>query len=149
MFWTVLFHSAFDAEFSALTEGLQDELLAHANLLATFGPQLGRPTVDTLKGSKHANMKELRFSWNGEVWRVAFAFDPQRHAVLLVGGDKGGADQRRFYKRLLSVADTRYDEHLNVSKNLVSDWERGIKKPGGPALRLLTVIQSKGLMAIA
>jgi hypothetical protein len=47
-------------------------------------------------------------------WRVAFAFDPQRHAVLLVGGDKGGADQRRFYKRLLSVADTRYDEHLNV-----------------------------------
>jgi hypothetical protein len=114
MFWTVLFHSAFDAEFSALTEGLQDELLAHANLLATFGPQLGRPTVDTLKGSKHANMKELRFSWNGEVWRVAFAFDPQRHAVLLVGGDKGGADQRRFYKRLLSVADRRYDEHLNV-----------------------------------
>jgi hypothetical protein len=114
MFWTVLFHSAFDAEFSALTEGLQDELLAHANLLATFGPQLGRPTVDTLKGSKHANMKELRFSWNGEVWRVAFAFDPQRHAVLLVGGDKGGADQRRFYKRLLSVADTRYDEHLNM-----------------------------------
>ena len=110
----VLFHSAFDAEFSALTEGLQDELLAHANLLATFGPQLGRPTVDTLKGSKHANMKELRFSWNGEVWRVAFAFDPQRHAVLLVGGDKGGADQRRFYKRLLSVADTRYDEHLNM-----------------------------------
>ena len=106
--------ASLDAEFSALTEGLQDELLAHANLLATFGPQLGRPTVDTLKGSKHANMKELRFSWNGEVWRVAFAFDPQRHAVLLVGGDKGGADQRRFYKRLLSVADTRYDEHLNV-----------------------------------
>jgi hypothetical protein len=69
MAWTVLFHSAFDAEFSELTEGLQDELLAHANLLATFGPQLGRPTVDTLKGSKHANMKELRFSWNGEVWR--------------------------------------------------------------------------------
>ena len=106
--------ASLDAEFSALTEGLQDELLAHANLLATFGPQLGRPMVDMLKGSKHANMKELRFSWNGEVWRVAFAFDPQRHAVLLVGGDKGGADQRRFYKRLLSVADTRYDEHLNV-----------------------------------
>jgi hypothetical protein len=50
MVWTILFHSAFDAEFSPLTEGLQDELLAHANLLATFGPQLGRPTVDTLKG---------------------------------------------------------------------------------------------------
>ena len=45
---------------------------------------------------------------------MAFAFDPKRQAVLLVGGDKGGADQRRFYKRLLSTADTRYDEHLNA-----------------------------------
>ena len=57
-------------------------------------------------------MKELRFTWSNEIWRVAFAFDPQRQAILLVGGDKGGADQRRFYKRLISVADDRYDEHL-------------------------------------
>jgi hypothetical protein len=57
-------------------------------------------------------MKELRFAWDGEVWRVAFAFDPQRQAVLLVAGDKGGADQRRFYRRLIAVADDRYDEHL-------------------------------------
>jgi hypothetical protein len=113
MTWTVLFHDAFDAEFAALAEGLQDELLAHANLLAKFGPQLGRPTVDTLKGSRYTNMKELRFSWSGEVWRVAFAFDPHRQAVLLVGGDKGGANQKRFYKRLLLTADTRYEEHLH------------------------------------
>ncbi|NDB99723.1 MAG: addiction module toxin RelE, partial [Betaproteobacteria bacterium] len=112
MTWTVLFHDAFDAEFEALVDELQDELLAHAKLLAEFGPNLGRPTVDTLKGSQHPNMKELRFSWSGQVWRVAFAFDPQRQAILLVGGDKGGADQRRFYKRLLTVADERYDEHL-------------------------------------
>jgi hypothetical protein len=57
-------------------------------------------------------MKEMRFSWEGGVWRVAFAFDPQRQAILLVGGDKGGADQRRFYKRLISTADSRFDEHL-------------------------------------
>jgi hypothetical protein len=57
-------------------------------------------------------MKELRFAWNAQVWRVAFAFDPQRQAILLVGGDKGGADQRRFYKRLVTVADDRYKEHL-------------------------------------
>ena len=57
-------------------------------------------------------MKELRFDWNGEVWRVAFAFDLNRQAILLVGGDKGGADQRRFYKRLIAVADDRYDAHL-------------------------------------
>jgi len=110
--WIVLFHDAFDAEFCDLKEDLQDELLAHARLLAEFGPNLGRPTVDTLKGSRHTNMKELRFSWNGQVWRVAFAFDPQRQAILLVGGDKGGADQRRFYKRLIHVADERYDEHV-------------------------------------
>ena len=90
MTWTVLFHDAFHAEFEALVEELQDELLAHAKLLAMFGPELGRPTVDTLKGSRHSNMKELRFSWNGQVWRVAFAFDPRRQAILLVGGDKGG-----------------------------------------------------------
>ena len=78
MTWAVLFHDAFDRDFSSLEEGLQDELLAHARLLAEFGPSLGRPTVDTLKGSRHTNMKALRFLWNGQVWRVAFAFDPQR-----------------------------------------------------------------------
>lgn len=113
MTWSVLFHDAFDAEFAELAEALQDELLAHARLLAEFGPNLGRPTVDTLKESRHANMKELRFSWLGEVWRVAFAFDPKRQAILLVGGDKGGANQRRFYKNLIRVADERFEEHLS------------------------------------
>lgn len=112
MNWTVLFHGEFDSEFQTLAKGLQDELLAHALLLSKFGPSLGRPTVDTLKGSKHANMKELRFGWQGEVWRVAFAFDPKRQAMLLVCGDKGGADQKRFYKRLISLADARFDTHL-------------------------------------
>lgn len=112
MTWKVLLHDAFDEELGSLAEDLQDELLAHARLLAEFGPNLGRPTVDTLKGSRHANMKELRFSWQGQAWRVAFAFDPKRQAILLVGGDKGGADQRRFYKRLMTTADARYDEHL-------------------------------------
>ena len=50
----------------------------------------------------------------GEVWRVAFAFDPLRQAILLVGGDKGGADQRRFYNRLINTADERYDGHLGT-----------------------------------
>ena len=59
--WTVLFHDEFDREFQTLAKGLQDEVLAHALLLSQFGPGLGRPTVDTMKGSKHANMKELRF----------------------------------------------------------------------------------------
>ena len=110
--WTVLFHDEFYREFQTLARGLQDELLAHALLLSQFGPSLGRPTVDTLNGSKHANVKELRFGWQGEVWRVAFAFDPNRQAILLVAGDKGGAGQKRFCKRLIGLADARFDTHL-------------------------------------
>jgi len=114
MNWTVLLHDDFDVEFAALNESLQDELLAHAKLLAEFGPNLGRPTVDTLKGSRHANMKEMRFGWQGQVWRVACAFDPLRQAVLLVAGDKGGSDQRRFYRQLIALADARYEQHLQT-----------------------------------
>ncbi len=110
--WNVLFHDDFHAEFQAMGSALQDELLAHARLLQEFGPHLGRPTVDTLKGSKHANMKELRFDCEGGVWRVAFAFDTERAAILLVGDDKGGTDQRRFYKKLIANADARFDGHL-------------------------------------
>lgn len=116
MFWNVLFHDDFYTEFQAMGGVLQDELLAHARLLQEFGPHLGRPTVDTLKGSKHANMKELRFDCAGGVWRVAFAFDTARAAILLVSGDKGGADQRRFYKNLITSADARFDEHLATLK---------------------------------
>lgn len=117
MRWTVILQDDFDHELGLLAEDLQDEVLAHANLLAEFGPNLGRPTVDTLKASRHSNMKELRFDWNGGVWRVVFAFDPNRQAILLVGGDKVGADQRRFYKRLIAIADDRYDEHLATLQN--------------------------------
>ena len=127
MTWAVLFHDDFDAEFQALQEGLQDELLAHANLLAEFGPNLGRPTVDTLKGSEHVNMKELRFAWSGQVWRVAFVFDPKRQAILLVGGDKGGVDQRRFYKRLIKLADSRYNDHLATISSITKESKHGKK----------------------
>ena len=81
---------------TALDEAVQDELLAHAKLLEQFGPQLGRPRVDTLNGSRHANMKELRFDANDGVWRVAFAFDPKRQAMLLVPGDKSGCSEKWF-----------------------------------------------------
>lgn len=111
--WEVLLHDAFVEELEQLNEGLQDELFAHAKLLANYGPHLGRPTVDTLKGSTYFNMKEMRFSWQQEVWRVAFAFDPHRQAILLVGGNKCGVNQSRFYKRLIDIAENRYQEHLH------------------------------------
>ena len=95
---------------------VQDELLAHAKLLEAFGPTLGRPRADTLKGSRHANMKELRFTADGGVWRIAFAFDPERKAVLLVAADKSGVAERRLYRRLIGQADERFDRHLDRLK---------------------------------
>ena len=87
--------------------------LVHLQLLERVGPSLGRPHVDTLNGSKHANMKELRFKAEGGVWRIAFAFDPNREAVVLVGGDKSGGSETRFYKALIKKADDRYDSYLS------------------------------------
>ena len=112
MRWSVLFHVAFDLEFDALPEAVQDELLAHARLLEKFGPTLGRPRADTLNGSRHANMKELRFDAANRVWRVAFAFDPRRRAILLACGDKSGGSEKRFYRQLIRKADQRFDNHL-------------------------------------
>jgi hypothetical protein len=91
---------------------VQDELLAHAKLLQQFGPQLGRPRADTLNGSRHPNMKELRFDAASGVWRVAFAFDPNRNAMLLVCRDKSGGSEKRFYRQLIEKADARFDAHL-------------------------------------
>jgi hypothetical protein len=110
--WEVILHGEFEPEFDALPEGVQDELLAHARLLQQFGPQLGRPRADTLNGSQHANMKELRFDAAGGVWRVAFAFDPNRKAILLACGDKSGGSEKRFYRQLIEKADARFDMHL-------------------------------------
>jgi len=114
--WKVEFHKDFDPEFSALPGDVQNELLAHAMLLERFGSQLGRPRVDTLKGSRHANLKELRFDAADGVWRVAFAFDPKRNAVLLIAGDKSGGGEKRFYRQLIAKADDRFDEHLSRAK---------------------------------
>jgi hypothetical protein len=110
--WEVLFYEEFEPEFEALPEDVQDELLAHAKLLQQFGPQLSRPRADTLNGSHHANMKELRFDAADGVWRVAFAFDPNRKAVLLVCGNKSGGSEKRFYRQLMERADARFDAHL-------------------------------------
>lgn len=68
-------------------------------------------------------MKELRFDADGGVWRTAFAFDPERRAVLLVAGDKGGAKERKFYRQLIAKADARFDAHLAALKE-----ERGMEK---------------------
>ncbi len=112
MSWIVEIGDEFEPEFDELREDVRIELLALPRLLQHFRPQLGRPRVDTLNGSRHANMKELRFSAADGAWRVAFAFDTKRKAILLVAGDKSGVSEGRFYRQLIHKADDRFDAHL-------------------------------------
>ncbi|MDA1234520.1 MAG: type II toxin-antitoxin system RelE/ParE family toxin [Acidobacteria bacterium] len=112
MAWDVAIGDEFKPEFFELHEDVRTEILALTVLLQQFGPQLGRPRVDTLNDSRHANMKELRFSAADGEWRVAFAFDTKRKAILLVAGDKSGGGEKRFYRELIRKADERFDAHL-------------------------------------
>lgn len=112
--WQVALFADFEVEFDAFPEAVQDAILARAGLLEREGPQLGRPYADTLRGSRFANMKELRCDAAGGVWRIAFAFDPERTAILLVAGDKAGVNERRFYRDLIVRADARFARHLET-----------------------------------
>ena len=111
--WVVEFGDEFDVEFEELSEEVKSSLIQHLNLLKIYGPQLPRPYADTLNGSVYPNMKELRFNADDGVWRVAFAFDPQRQAIILVAGDKAGQNQKKFYRQLIDRADRRYAAHLD------------------------------------
>lgn len=112
MAWNVISSPEFAIESRALPREVQRALAARLTRLAKHGPALDRPHVDTLSGSRHRNMKELRFNAGNGVWRVAFAFDPERQAIVLVAGDKRGVNTRQFYRRLIRVADSRLDAHL-------------------------------------
>ena len=112
MAWTVQSIPDFETWFLTLDSKVRVEIAAKINLLASVGPRLGRPHADTLKGSAFPNMKELRIQVGGDPWRVLYAFDPTRAAILLVGGNKGG--DKRFYDVHLPIADDRYREHLKT-----------------------------------
>jgi hypothetical protein len=116
MTWEVRLHASFEVELLEYDPRVRVALAATAKLLADYGPQLGRPYVDTLKGSRHANMKELRFEAADGEWRAAFAFDPERRAIVLVAGDKSGGSQKRFYRQLIAKADLRFSAHLESLK---------------------------------
>ena len=79
-------------------------------LLAEAGPLLGRPHVDTIRASRYPNMKELRTQHGGRPYRMLFAFDTARTAIILVGGDKTG--DQRWYDRMIPIADRLFEEHL-------------------------------------
>ena len=122
--WPVSTTDVFDEWFQALDEEERAEIEAKVNLLELFGPALGRPHADTLNGSRFANMKELRADVADHTLRIAFAFDPSRAAILLVGGDKRGKPQKPFYRQLIAKAVVLYAEHLGTMKKMT-------KKRGG------------------
>jgi hypothetical protein len=88
----------------------REDIRACLIVLRELGPSLGRPLADTLKGSRHANMKELRVQSKGRPFRIFYAFDPRRRAILLIGGNKQG--DKRFYDVYLPIADQLFDQHL-------------------------------------
>jgi hypothetical protein len=136
--WQVEFHPECEVWADKLDQADAEALLAAIRVLRDQGPALGRPLVDTVVASRHANMKELRPGSTGRTEiRVLFAFDIQRQAILLVGGDKSG-DWAGWYSRNIPVADARFGEHqaaLAAQAASGSGKERGSGKDGRPKSR--------------
>lgn len=112
--WKVEYTDEFGRWWKSLAEQEQVDLVASVELPERFGPQLPRPHADTIRGSKYSNMKELRTQSQGRPLRTFYTFDPRRNAILLIGGDKTG--DKRFYKKMIPLADRLYDEHLKELK---------------------------------
>lgn len=109
--WKVEFTDEFERWWSIdLFDGIQDEIAAVVGLLERAGPHLTYPYTSRIWRSKHTHMRELRVQYGGRPYRVLYAFDPRRVAILLIGGAKSGDD--RWYERYIPIADRLYDEHL-------------------------------------
>jgi hypothetical protein len=104
------FTDEFERWWNDLSQDEQDSVDQMFRLLQMRGPSLGRPHADLIQSSRHSNMKELRVQHAGRPYRVLFAFDPKRCAILLTGGDKTGSD--RWYEEFVPIADRLYEEHL-------------------------------------
>ncbi len=109
MAWTIETTELVEEWLLALAQDAFDQIAVAIDALQERGPSLGRPIVDRIKGSRHHNMKELR-SVGGHI-RVLFVFDPDRRAILLIGGDKAGR-WRDWYSESIPIADDLYDLHL-------------------------------------
>ncbi len=115
--WVVRETDEFREWFRGQESALQDDIIEHVKILAEIGPTLGRHYVDHLHNSRHTNMKELRVQSKGKPIRVLFVFDPERQAVLLVAGDKSSLGDKRFYKKMIPLADMLFDEYLRRLPN--------------------------------
>jgi hypothetical protein len=108
--WNVEITDEFSQWWTALVPAVQDKIEVGIGLLELLGPSLGRPHADTLKGSRHENMKELRVQQGGKPYRIFFAFDPRRTAIILLGGCKAG--DKQFYVRMVPLADDLYEAYI-------------------------------------
>lgn len=108
--WEVEFTDEFGDWWDGLEEAAQDAIDRTVHLLETRGPRLPYPHSSDVRGSKHGNLRELRVQVGGDPYRVFYAFDPRRVAILLIAGNKGG--DGRFYERMVPRADRIYEQHL-------------------------------------
>jgi len=114
MTWVVETTDEYDDWFLEQGEDGQESIRMHVELLTLYGPHLSRPYADTLKGSKLKNLKELRPQTTDHVFRIAFLFDEKRKAILLIGGDKKGKNEERFYKKLIKQAEKIYQQYRKI-----------------------------------
>ena len=116
MAWEVETTDEYDAWFLEQSADGQVSIQMKVEVLKEYGPQLPRPHADTLKGSKLSNLKELRAQSVDSVFRIAFLFDEERKAVLLIGGNKKGKNEKRFYRNLIKQAEEIYQQYLDNKK---------------------------------
>ncbi len=114
MSWNVEYTDEYGDWWNLLSEEEQDDVEATVNLLVEQGPKLRFPFSSGIKDSKHSHMRELRIQHAGNPYRVLYAFDPRRSAILLIGGNKTG--NNRWYKEFVPKADRLYSEHLKELK---------------------------------
>jgi hypothetical protein len=115
--WKVELNRQTQEWYGSLDPRAAHRFAAALDRLQERGPGLGRPFADGIKGSRHHNMKELRAG----SMRALYAFDPRRHAVVLLAGDKAN-DWSGWYRRNIPVADRRYDQHLRTIGGGERNW---------------------------
>ena len=112
--WKVEYTDEFENWWNSLSEKEQVDVDASVRLLEKAGPFLGFPHSSEVRQSRHGHMRELRIQHQGGPYRVLYAFDPRRAAILLIGGNKAGND--RWYDEFVPLADRLYDGHLEQLK---------------------------------
>jgi hypothetical protein len=112
--WEVEYTDEFGNWWHMLTESEQIDIDAYVQLLEQLGPQLKFPYSSSIRGSKHPHLRELRIQHRGNPYRILYAFDPRRVAILLIGGNKTG--NNLWYEQLIPIADRLYDKHLQILK---------------------------------